>query len=946
MDEIRQLFLMFLNPTNTNPDEAGKILFERLCSSIETLYEIIQNDSPLRHPAIVFLKLILNLKFVEMDADDKQRVFLFTTNVLIPIILPENPSIFSPIVSEIFYFISHEMGADSNSVNSYIKSLNNPNLLPFIILFLNRVEPSFLDLEFTSHIMTIGLQSDDMQLLVLCFRLFVILCNNFPSSPVFSIFSERISALSVELLTPEVWNILTDLSSAFVPPFLNQAITVLQNPDPDRLLIRVAAFNFIVSNLNANLISQLPQFMNYLIEFQLINLNEINVIDQSLFILYQTALENPDIKSPAFEIFKNATFQLLSTNSILHQIIGLFSLAFLIDNSPEMSLLEYIPNDLSMFHPFLMSGNPILIEATFEVLRVMIGKPLSSHFNFEPIFQDVIYLFLNADTNIRNRAAVFSYRYLKSNFVFTFWIFRKFVSVIQSVKCTELCIYLDILADSILPNSIVVNDYEMDSLVSLAGEILSSNRDLDVKIAAASLCCSLIQKDADLTFQIGEIAVRSAFSALTQSNRTMRKTMSTCLIRFIKCTFGRFNIQFRPFYPELLRCSVIQNSLSPCGEPILLTEMIRYDPELPNKDAFLALLVTTIQSPPNIKQYKIAALCLKKVINKFPLNTQLQVTVQICSNILSPNLFKIMKFAILVLSSMLKEKCPEEKRVQVAQIVAQIFHPFPDYILKSYIGSLCRLSSLVIRTIGPNTPENMKLFVMQLFEKTMVSPIFYSHYTYFLFSDCIKYSVVDENTVKAIINNTFDQLKGNFTNFDASCSFLCIKAVLEKETRGESILNEERMSILVESWVKMTNNLSMVLSKAYLANILIILGLREMIPLDLYVSAIHAFPMEIKHITGEVCRLFLQNKETIQNAPVIVAKEIMSGIIRLLGAGKSIRYTHKIEAEIVIALIQLVISVAFSKNLDVKQTILECFPESPRKQATISTLFQQVQSSG
>ena len=946
MEEAKTLFNQYLNPANSNPDEAGSLLLEILCSNVHLLFEIIQNDQNLRDPAIVFLKRVLDLKFIELTHTEKNEVFSFLTMILIPIIIPENPIYLSPIIAEIFYFVTHEMGVDKDALNSFLKGLTNPEMLSFIILVLNRLDPSFLELDFTSNVMSIGLNSNDPRLFVLCFRLFVVLCNNFPSSPVFHVFIERFINLTVELLSPDVWNILSDFTKPLSVPFMKPALSVLSNTDLD-FNLRVSAFNFLVGNLDEDCLPNLPQFMHFLVEFQLTNLDEIDCIDPSLFFLYQISLENPSIRNQAFEIYRNATFQLLSLNSIRHQVVGLYSLAFLIDNAPEMSLLEYIPNDLSLFHSFFITGHAILIEAVFEVLKIMIGKPLSSHFNFEVIFNDVIELFLNADDNIRNRAAIFAYKYLKSHFVVNFWMFHRFFQVLHLVKYTELPIYLEILADSILPNSLTVSDNEIDSLATIATDILKSNRDLDVKIPAASLCFSLIQKDAELTFKIAEIAVKNAFLALKQTGRMMRKTMSVCLIRFIKCTSGLFIPQLRYFYNDLLQCSIIQNELSPFGEPLLYTEIIRYDSQIPSeyKDGFLNLLISTIQNQTSVKQYKIACLCLKKIINRFPLNLQLQITMQICNSVNSPNFFKLIRFGLHLLSSMLKVRLPYQNRLEIAQVVAQILHPYPDSVLKTYIGSLCMICSLVIRTIGSKSPESLIMFCHQLFEKTMESPVFYSHYTFFLFSDCIKYSVIDDETSESVLNAAFNQLKGDFTNFDASCSLLCIKAALEKNPDSkETLFTEERMSILIESWMKMASDYTMLLSRPYLASIFIKIGFQNLIPPPIFKSALEAFPTEIKSITGEICQILLENVQSfpVQSPEIIL--EIFKGTLRLLSAGKSIRYTHKITADTVVEMIKLALMIATSMNLDVPEILMECFPSSQRKRDIILGFFQQVQS--
>ena len=113
-------------------------------------------------------------------------------------------------------------------------------------------------------------------------------------------------------------------------------------------------------------------------------------------------------------------------------------------SSINVFYLIFLNHYLSIFHPFLTSENPQQIGAAFEVLKIIIGKPIGAHFNFEPIFQDVIFLFLNGDDDIRNRAAIFSYKYLHSHFSSHFFIFELFIQVIHMVKNTELPIYLEI----------------------------------------------------------------------------------------------------------------------------------------------------------------------------------------------------------------------------------------------------------------------------------------------------------------------------------------------------------------------------------------------------------------------------------------------------------------------------------------------------------------------
>lgn len=942
MNKIEQLFHEYLNPNNLNPEEAGKALLAQFCSSIDLLFTIIQKEPNLTKHCVIFLKLVLESTLNDMNDEEAQNVFIFVTMILIPNILPQDPNYLSPTIFEIFTLVSRKTGIGIDWLNEYIKKLNDPCFLPFILVYLNNIDPSLIDIEFSCNIISLSLDTREPLLIKLSFRLFVILCNNFPQSSVFQMFCERFISIATETQSPAVWNILSDFSIYdFAVPFKNIALSVISNNSIEQE-VRVCAFDFFICRIDSSNLKEIPQLLNYLIEFQMINLNEYDSIDLSLFILYQEALQIPEIRSDTFELIKSCSFQLLGLETPIHQVIGLYSLYFLIDNSKEMglNLIEYIPKDLSNFHVFLSSGNPRIIEAVFDVLKVLVGKPLGSHFKYELIFNDVIELFLSPNDNTRNQAAIFSYKYLHSHFVTTFWIFRKFFTILHLVKYSELPIYLQILADSILPNIVSVTDSELDSLVELTTEILNSEREEEVKISAASLGCSLIQKDFDLAEKIGNRSIFCAFMAITEQDQMIKETMSKCLILFIKCTFGCFNQQFRIYYPKLLDCSISNNSLSLNSEPILLAEMIRWDWELPDKEKFLSLLMTTIfdNEKPNEEQYKIACLCLSRLITKFPINTQIEITVKIGQIIFNQPYYSLIPSNILLLDAMLKRKNPDENRIQIAQIVSTFFRPFSDDILKPYIGSLCRLMIHVIRSIGSNVPDNLKQFCYQLFEKNIQSPLYYNHFNFFLISVCIKYSVVENDTVNSIIESAFIQLSGELTNLNASSLLMCVKAGIEK---NPEILNNNRMVILTNCWTKMSDDLSMISSKSYLAAIFILLGCQGLIPDELFVAAIQSFPMEIKRITKEVCHMFLNYFQDFNGKNPIVANEVVLAIIRLLSAGMLVRFTHKLEREEVFAMASLAMSLAAALQIDLNQAVEKCFPESPRKQATVILRFFQ-----
>lgn len=938
MENIIPLFQQFLNPERPNP-EAGSQLFEKVCGSVELLFDIIQNLEPFRMHGLVFLKRVLDFKLDSMSTDERKRIFDFTVSILIPNILPQNPIMFSPKIYEIFYNSAEALSIDFSSLFSFIANLKDPCFLPFIITFLINTDLTLIDLQYSLQILAASLQISDPNLLKFSFELFVIICNTFSES-IQSEFVDPFVQLANSLSCVEIWNFLSDLTKPFSTAFIPTAMPQLLNPETD-FELRLSIFHFVVDHLESIDLKDFSQLLTILFEFQLLNLNEIDDIDRSLFLLYQNSLNIPEMKLPTFELYKTATFQLLGSDRLENQFLGLFSLAFLIDNAPELSLFEEIPSDLSLFHPYLTSGHQKSIEAVFEVLTIMIGKPLASHYDFQPIFQDIIPLFLSAtDLFIRNKAAAFSYEFLQSKFVYTFWVFETFLPFFSSVQFSELSVYLEILAKSILPNCLNVSDDDINKLVQISTEIITSETitDTEVKIGAASLCCSLIQKEPELAFEISELATSTAFNSLCYANETIEKTISECLIRFMKCTNGNFNHQFRDFVPALMSLSMTkENLLSNFYYPVLFTEMIRRDPEIPTKEVFFQVLLNTISNPINNDQYEIASLCLKKIVYQFPIETQSQIATHICQNIFTVEFFKLVKSSIAVLTAMLKLMNSQECREQVAQIVANIFHPFDDDIVRTYIGSLCRLGALVIRTLGANIPENLKSFCYQLIQKTLELPAFYSNYTFFLFANYIKYSVVDSETITPILVAAFNQLNGSGSNLDVSCSLLVIKATIE---RYPEILNQERMNILVECWKHINSNVSLICSSSYLGNILIFIGCNNLLPPELFVSAIQAFPFEVKKITAETCQLILDYFRNIDGKDPNVVREIVFGIIRLLSAGKSIRYKFKLELEQVIALIKLAINLSAAIQLDLAESVAACLRNSPRKQKVVMDFFR------
>ena len=242
----------------------------------------------------------------------------------------------------------------------------------------------------------------------------------------------------------------------------------------------------------------------------------------------------------------------------------------------------------------------------------------------------------------------------------------------------------------------------------------------------------------------------------------------------------------------------------------------------------------------------------------------------------------------------------------------------------------------MIKTFRNEIPENIKLFLNQLYVKAKENPLYYSHYTFFVFSECFKQNLIDVNMENQLLNEAFDILQKVHSNLDASSSLLCIK---EATFKSLDFLNEERMKNLIQFWISIQENSAMSQSKAYFSSLFFYLGIKRVVNNDIFISAIRNFPTSVKILTREICDLMINNSASFDSFEPQVKYELLKGIIRLLSVGKSIRYCHKINSDYVIWLIKFALHLANSLQCNLASVVEECLPNSPRKQNVVKTFF-------
>ena len=934
MDELKKVL------TFGAVDQTGVVgvsydsLLEYCYQSVDLLYVIVKDDPGLRRAALLVLNRVLELKFAgDMAESERASVTDFVLNVLIPVVR-ESPEDLAPLASSIFYAFVARFAYSSEDVMRICGSLGDPCYIPFLVAFLNHFDPPRRELsEFAIRVIGFCIQMGNGDVIAQGLKLLILYLVHYPEMDVYgSIIGEFVKVLP-QTNTAEFWSNLMDIPNQFASAFLEHALHVLADRDSD-VELRINVFYFVVLHFQKEHFALFDTFVNYLIELQAANLQMYDMVDVNLYSLFQVALENSEFRVDVSNKLKHVTLTLLKSDNIGYKVIGLYNLAYIIDNAPDLSY-DLFTDGVQVIRPFLQSGNIVVVDAAIELLLITIGKQVSSTLDFEPVFNDILVLLTSGCEHIRNRCSILSYKYLKSPFVDSSWVFDKFLPIINSVKVTEQSIYLEILAKSIVPYRQTVTDEQIMVLLGFILEILRSGRNLEIKVSASFLWCALLTKDIDLCLREGldSMVLKSFFRVLSNPNKTLRKTMAQSMILLSKCTFGAFNKLLSAFVRPLYHICCSESLFPVNNEPYLLAEMMKYD-ELPGASDFLVRLAQAIHQQSSPKQYNIATRCLKKVLWKTDIDIQLSVTKSVCE-CFSPG--PTLHNSVALLISMLKTRSPLENRRRIAQIICSVFGRVPFESITSCIGAYCSLASYIMLVFGTETPSNINDFCKFLIEKTNANPSHYLHYAFFVFSECGRQGLMDPATTETLTTSAYSVIQQTKSNLDICSSLRYLKSILELSL---DTLTPERLALILGLWATLRTSSTYQAAVDYTANILLYVACHRPIDPPHLLTVLEAFPPKQERcLTTETCNL-LATLFT-QDLPGDLKLAGGCGIIRLLASGKMIRYCNKTGPDTMGAMARLAIQLL---NQDPQPAIAQVLADRPHKQELVTQLLHTLMS--
>ena len=932
MDELRK-FLRFGAVDPPVMVEWNSVSIVDFCSkNVDQLYVIVRDEPLLRRAALIVLKCVFELKFSEEITDiERQTMTDFVLNVMIPVI-PQDPRDLSPLAADIFYSFLCRFGHSPGDVLGIFSNMGDDSYLLFLVMCLNRFEPPRPEfVEFSLHVIERCTQSGNSDMIIPALKLLILYLVHYPERGIYEGAIGQFISVLPHTNTTEFWSSLTDLPNDFAAPFLENAMAILADHSND-IELRMSVFYFVVLHFQSQHNAIFDTLLTYLVEFQAVNLQMYDMIDINMYYLFQIALESSEFRVDVSNRVKEATSTLLKSGNIGFQVIGLYNLCYMIDNAPDLSY-DLFTDGLDAIRPFLQSGNVVVVDAAIELLMIVIGKQVASTLDFEPIFDDIVVSFTSGSDHIRNRCSVLSYKYLKSRFVDSSWVFDKFLRIMNEVRTTEQPLYLEILARSVMPYRQNVTDEQMGLLLHFISEVMNNSRSFDVKVSASFLWCSLLTKDIDmcLTNGLDSIVLKTFFRVLSNPNGVLRKIMAKSMILLIKCTFGAFNKLFTAFIQPLYQICCGEVHFPVNCEPLLLAEMMKYD-DFPNASDFLMRLVQTIHHSPNPKQYNIAAACLRKVLWKTKIDVQVAVATSVCSS-LCPG--KTLQKSVALLISMLKPRSPPENRLQIAEIICSVFGSIPFESTTSCIGAYCRLASYLVHVFGARIPPNVMAFYKFLIEKTNENPMHYLHYAFFVFAECSRENIIDAETTETLIASAYSVIQQTKSSLDICSALIFLKAVLEKSLDA---LSPERLAIIVQLWDNVHSSSTYQAATDYLACILLLVACAMPLHQPVLVSVLDSFPPKQERcLTSEMCG-FLGTLFSVEQ-PTELVIEAAKSIIRLLASGKTIRYCNKTGTEVMEQMVRLCVHMIQTTGSD-RGLIAEVLADRPRKQEVVMRLLQ------
>jgi hypothetical protein len=423
--------------------------------------------------------------------------------------------------------------------------------------------------------------------------------------------------------------------------------------------------------------------------------------------------------------------------------------------------------------------------------------------------------------------------------------------------------------------------------------------------------------------------------AFNDQNRLTRKTISRSLIMFTKSTLGAFSERFGWICSALYNCVIVDDKLSLSAEPYVIARLLRYNDSLGIARNFVNRVIHIIQAPADFQQFVIAAKCLKQILWKMDIETQLMVASHVTQNLAHNRTFKT---SCKLLVSLLRERSPLETRRQIGQIIYVAMSSISDDCLQNYIGGWCSLAAFLLRAFEGETPEALSGFCGFVFQKATENPEHFLHYAFFVFSAVCKSGGLDTATETALLAHAASAIQQTKSPIDCCASLQFLREAFRQSLDH---LSDELIGFLITLWEEIRGLPDFQPCIDYLLNIFLLIAPRLPPDGELFVSVLDAFPPKAERsLTQEMCPLLRTYFADVGARPPEVRLAGARAVVRMLAAGVTLRYCHKIETDDLMQMIELALTLLASIGGEI-DVIGECLPGRLRAQATVREWFSQ-----
>jgi hypothetical protein len=550
---------------------------------------------------------------------------------------------------------------------------------------------------------------------------------------------------------------------------------------------------------------------------------------------------------------------------------------------------------------------------------------------------------VNGDDALRNRCAVFAYKYaknttFKARFVDGTWLFAKFVAIVDVVKETELSIYLDVLAYSLGPTRPTVSDADVDALLQCIAAVIGGDHIAEAKLSAAFLWCSLMAKDAESCLVLnGPLVFRPIEDALSATSPFLRKRMAVASILFIRATNGAYNSMFNNAAARIYSLVFeAGGKLSRCKAPLLFGLLLKYEAGIDGAEQFTQRLMAVLSLSEDEWQVKIAAVSLKQFLYRLDRPYQMSVVESICARLPEQ---RFTQYSLWLLRSLLKDRVPLEHRLEVAAAIVPLFEQITPQTLVRSVGAYCSLAVAALALFGPDRPAVFQEFFGLLLQQTQENPSHFLHYAFFFFGGCSQQAAIDTDSLTQLIADAFAAITETKSPIDLVSALRFLVATFSQSLE---YLTEERFAFLLALWDHVRQATGLQSAADYLALGFMRIASHTAIDLPLFVSALEYFPPRAERcLTVDMCGFMLKYFGPLDTIPPEIRLEALRGIIRLLATGLPIRYCYHISLDHLLLMVKLGHALLASLAVDAS-IIAEVLPDRPRKQAVVLGLFQEV----